>query len=144
MEKITSFSGEYAFLSNFFPTKIEYQGITYPSSEHMYMAMKTEDQAVRQEIASIETPGKAKRFGQTIQLRDNWNSMRIKMMYLCVEQKFLQNFDLRCRLIATKDAELIEGNNWGDTFWGVCDGVGENHLGIVLMNTRWAFYAMEL
>lgn len=34
------------------------------------------------------------------------------------------------------DAELIEGNTWGDRIWGVCDGVGENRLGKILMRVR--------
>lgn len=29
-----------------------------------------------------------------------------------------------------------EGNTWGDKFWGVCDGEGENHLGKLLMEVR--------
>ena len=40
------------------------------------------------------------------------------------------------RLINTGDAILIEGNTWGDTYWGVCDGVGENRLGKLLMEVR--------
>ena len=39
-------------------------------------------------------------------------------------------------LMLTGDAELIEGNNWGDTFWGVCNGRGENMLGKLLMEIR--------
>ena len=36
------------------------------------------------------------------------------------------------------DAELIEGNTWHDTFWGVDlkTGEGENHLGKILMALR--------
>ena len=36
----------------------------------------------------------------------------------------------------TDDVELIEGNEWSDTFWGVCRGQGENWLGKILMKTR--------
>lgn len=38
--------------------------------------------------------------------------------------------------LATGDAILIEGNTWGDRFWGVCEGFGQNHLGHVLMRVR--------
>jgi len=52
--------------------------------------------------------------------------------------KFLGNGDLRDQLLATGDAELVEGNTWGDTYWGVDSrsGKGENMLGKILMETR--------
>lgn len=52
--------------------------------------------------------------------------------------KFAQNSDLRYRLLRTGDAYLEETNNWGDKFWGVCDGEGENHLGKIIMKVRGA------
>jgi predicted NAD-dependent protein-ADP-ribosyltransferase YbiA (DUF1768 family) len=39
-------------------------------------------------------------------------------------------------LDATGDRKLVEGNYWHDTFWGVCNGVGENYLGEILMHVR--------
>ena len=44
-------------------------------------------------------------------------------------QKFLQHPHLIEMLLQTGDEELVEGNKWGDRFWGVCKGKGENHLG---------------
>ena len=44
--------------------------------------------------------------------------------------------ELRTKLADTEDEELIEGNTWNDTYWGVCRGVGENHLGKLLMEVR--------
>ena len=38
--------------------------------------------------------------------------------------------------IHTGEAELIEGNDWGDITWGVCNGIGENKLGKILMKLR--------
>lgn len=57
-------------------------------------------------------------------------------MYEVCRAKFLQNPDLADKLVATGDAELIEGNTWGDTVWGVCNGSGENRLGEILMRVR--------
>ena len=51
-------------------------------------------------------------------------------------KKFTPTNELGQRLIATGDAELIEGNTWGDTIWGVCDGKGDNMLGKILMERR--------
>lgn len=39
-------------------------------------------------------------------------------------------------LLDTGDQRLVEGNVWGDRYWGVCDGVGENWLGELLMQVR--------
>ena len=44
--------------------------------------------------------------------------------------------DLRKLLLATCTEELVEGNNWGDKFWVVCDGQGRNELGKILMKVR--------
>jgi len=52
-----------------------------------------------------------------------------------VRQKF-SNPQLAKQLLDTKDFELIEGNTWGDTFWGVCSGKGQNNLGKILMQIR--------
>jgi predicted NAD-dependent protein-ADP-ribosyltransferase YbiA (DUF1768 family) len=54
-------------------------------------------------------------------------------MYNLVKQKFTNNNKLKGQLLATGDAKIVEGNTWGDVFWGVCNGVGENHLGEILM-----------
>jgi ribA/ribD-fused uncharacterized protein len=87
------------------------------------------------EIRSALTPGKAKRLGRKVTLRANWELIKIDVMLDLVRQKF-QDPDLAWMLINTGDAELIEGNHWGDKFWGVCNGEGENHLGKILMQVR--------
>jgi hypothetical protein len=46
--------------------------------------------------------------------------------------------EMRKLLESTGDMPLVEGNMWGDKYWGVClkKGVGQNNLGIILMNER--------
>ncbi len=44
--------------------------------------------------------------------------------------------ELRDALLATGDAELVEGNTWSDVYWGVCGGRGRNQLGRTLMRIR--------
>jgi predicted NAD-dependent protein-ADP-ribosyltransferase YbiA (DUF1768 family) len=53
-----------------------------------------------------------------------------------VRQKFSKDPVLRQRLLDTGDQDLVEGNTWGDTFWGVCRGQGSNWLGRILMDVR--------
>lgn len=134
MEKIDRFFGKYRFLSNFWPCQILMEGIIYPSIENAYQAAKTLDRDLRTQFVDI-SPGEAKKLGRKLQLRKDWEKYKIPAMELFVFQKF-RNPKLKGFLLDTDNKELIEGNTWGDKFWGVCDGVGENHLGKILMKVR--------
>lgn len=136
MKEITSFKGEYRFLSNFWTCSVIYEGEKYPSSEHAYVAAKTLDKQLRKEIAACETAGKVKRLGRRLQIREDWEEIKIKAMYIIVKDKFTRSAILKTKLLSTFPATLIEGNTWGDTIWGVCNGVGENNLGKILMKVR--------
>jgi ribA/ribD-fused uncharacterized protein len=135
MSKIDSFSGKYRFLSNFYPAKVVLDGFFYKTTEHAYQAAKTLDEFKREQIRLAETAGEAKKLGQKVKLRHDWDEVKIEVMTDLVRQKF-QNEPLKNKLLETGDAELIEGNTWGDVFWGVCNGVGKNNLGKVLMRVR--------
>lgn len=131
---IVSFSGKHRFLSNFHPVEVELEGILYQSVEHAYQAAKTTRLKARAEIRS-GTAGEAKRLGRSVVMRPNWESVKLLVMKDLLRQKF-RHPELQARLLATGDDELIEGNTWGDSYWGVCNGVGENHLGKLLMMIR--------
>jgi len=132
---INLFKGPHQWLSNFWPCEVTLDGVTYPSVEHAYQAAKTEDLTVRTLIRNAHTAGAAKRLGKRVEIRPDWLEMRIQIMRDLVHQKF-QHPELREKLLATGEEELIEGNWWGDTFWGNCKGVGENRLGWILMSER--------
>lgn len=137
MGKITSFSGSFRFLSNFYHCKVIYEGIEYPSSEHAYVAAKTDNQLQKLAISEIPSASDVKRFGRQIKLKENWDSIKISIMKNIVEAKFDQNADLMKLLQETRPYELIEGNNWGDKFWGQSPlGTGRNELGKILMSVR--------
>jgi hypothetical protein len=135
-EIIDRFEGKYRFLSNFYPCKIIYQGIEYPSVEHAYQASKTLDISSRQKIAEKKTPTEAKRMGRKVKLRNDWEQIKLDLMEELIKQKFSNHQDLRDKLLRTNQSELIEGNTWGDNFWGIYKGRGENHLGKILMKVR--------
>lgn len=149
---IDSFTDKYAFLSNFYPSVININGLAYPTVEHAFQAAKTDDPAMRERIRLCRTPGEAKKLGRSgdVVLRAGWDNMRIDIMRYLLDAKF-QKPTLRQKLIDTYPAELIEGNTWGDTYWGmIWKGnilVGENHLGKLLEALRFeimqteAFYA---
>lgn len=133
---IDNFEGRYRFLSNFFVRELFYDGILYPSSEHAYQAAKSLDFDVRQRIARCSTPGTAKKAGKQVKLRPNFDTLKGDIMFEIVLKKFAANSDLREKLVKTSGYSLVEGNTWDDTYWGVCNGVGQNQLGIILMRVR--------
>lgn len=133
--RIEKFSGSFRFLSNFYPAPVSMRGEIYPTTEHAFQAAKTLDPAERKTIRSASTPGQAKRLGRTVALRSDWEEIKLDVMAACLRAKFSRE-PLRSRLLATDKATLVEGNEWNDTFWGVCRGVGENHLGRLLMEVR--------
>jgi ribA/ribD-fused uncharacterized protein len=139
---IDEFRGEYDFLSNFYPCKVfmlndlTKQLWTVPTAEHAFQMSKTKDLKEQKIIMACKTAGEAKKAGRKVTLRDDWESIKLKVMYEVVYSKFSMDDNLKSRLLATGDAKLIEGNNWGDFYWGVCRGVGENHLGKILMRVR--------
>jgi len=129
---IGPFKNEYEFLSNFYPSIIFYDGFIYPTVEHAFQASKTMDYDLRLKICLAETPGKAKKIGRIVKLRSYWHEIKIIIMKDLVIKKF-DIPELRMKLIETKDEELVEKNWWND---GVCNGVGENNLGKILMEVR--------
>lgn len=150
MKPIDSFRGEYGFLSNFSPAQVVYEGMEYRSVEHAFQAAKTTDQVARNRIQRVFSATEAKREGRRLKLRPGWNEMRLSVMEGLLRQKFSQ-VRFRDQLALTYPATLIEGNSWGDEFWGMTpitrttpwDGdtkvpcwQGENHLGRILMSIR--------
>lgn len=135
-DKENESGGTHAFLSNFYPCNVTYEGLTYPTSEHAYQAAKTLNMNARKVFTlSSMTAAMSKHLGQAVVLRPNWDTVKLAVMSDILTAKF-SDPTLRKLLIDTGDAELIEGNTWGDTFWGVCDGKGNNFLGKALMDLR--------
>ena len=133
---INSFSGEYEFLSNFYPSKIQPDGpMSYPTVEHYFQGCKAEAIDDFYPIFAAKTPGEAKRLGKRVRLRKDWEMVKDDVMLNGLRAKFAIP-ELREKLLATGDEELVEGNTWGDTYWGVCNGVGQNKLGKLLMQVR--------
>lgn len=134
---VSKFKGEGKWLSNFEPSPVHYDDVEYPTVEHAYQAAKTLDPAERAAILACKTPGDARRLGQKVTFRPNWELMKISVMYILVLEKFVRHEHLRQKLLDTGDHHLIEDSTgWNDRFWGVSDGYGRNHLGRILMDVR--------
>jgi ribA/ribD-fused uncharacterized protein len=151
MSYINSFRGRFVFLSNFYPCRIEHKGITYPSVEHYYVALKVTGMQFidgvyytgadfRELIARVIDAGDVKKLGRRVKVRSDWEEKKLEFMEWGVREKF-KDPNLSEMLLDTGDLELIEGNNWHDVYYGKCychkcNGSGENYLGKILMKIR--------
>ncbi len=139
---INAFSGTYSFLSNYYECPVTVDGITFRNSEAAFQAQKAAEPALRREFADL-SPDAAKSRGRAVNLRSDWEKIKVKEMYRVCRAKFEQNPALCEKLIETGHEELIEGNDWGDVFWGMGDGTGENYLGRILMQIRNEFRGFD-
>ena len=147
-----TFKGPFRFLSNFYPSRIQIEGnttryltaqeffgsrtITFATVENGYQGGKSADPDEQDRILRAPSPGQAKRLGRRVRMRPDFEQKKFALMEDLVDAKFSQNVDLRAALLGTGNRPLVEGAPWGDRIWGVCNGVGENHLGKTLMRVR--------
>jgi ribA/ribD-fused uncharacterized protein len=140
LKTINGFLGEYRFLSNFWPCYVMYEEMVFPTAEHAYQAAKVADHEVKIKIKNCPTPAEAKDFFETHKISPDpgWTiEKKLVIMEELLVIKFCGKEPLLTRaLLDTGDADLVEGNTWNDTFWGVCNGSGENHLGRLLIKVR--------
>jgi hypothetical protein len=148
----------YGEFSNFYVRPIIVGGKEWPTSEHFFQAMKSNDPDVQEHVRAIKTPGEAKRYGHTIQLYPEWersvevapqlagplrdehglvvDKFKDYFMFQALTAKFTQHVDLGQLLLTTGDARLVEHTD-RDSYWG--DGFdlkGQNKLGRMLMLVR--------
>lgn len=132
---IDKFDGEFSFLSNFYESPVKYRGHIFGSAEAAFQAQKCQDTSLIKSFCGL-SPSESKRKGRHVTLRKDWEEVKDGIMYDIVFSKFSQNETLKYKLLSTGSEELVEGNWWKDTYWGVCNGVGENKLGHILMEVR--------
>ncbi len=132
---IDDFTGKHAFLSNFYPSLIVFDKKLYKTVEHAYQAFKAVRPIDHEMIRCADSPTIAKKLGRTIQVREEFEIFKLSIMEDLLREKF-KNWFMRERLYSTGEEEIVEGNTWGDTFWGKVNHVGLNHLGRLLMKIR--------
>lgn len=135
MTAIDSFSGQYRFLSNFFPSPIIIKGNEYATVEHAYQAAKLPNPEHQEAVRLAPTPAQAKKLGRSCLKRPGWDEMKDGVMLDLLRLKF-KTATLAALLLMTGNAQLVEGNTWHDHYWGVCNGRGKNRLGELLMQVR--------
>lgn len=131
---IDDFAGDYGWLSNFYPSPVEFEGALYITVENAFQAAKTRDLRARGLLRDCG-PDEAKMRGLHVPLRSDWEDVRHAIMDGLLREKFAIPA-LRRRLLATGRRPLVNRNVFGDDYWGVCRGQGRNMLGEALMRIR--------
>ena len=147
---VPKFEGEYAFLSNFYVADFTWRNNVFASGEHAFQAAKAYHIADSyigdmagyfDSVVNAPTPAKAKYAGRSVKIDvKSWDAQKVAYMREIVHAKFADVPGLAGKLINTGAMMLVEGNDWGDSFWGRCkvDGkmIGFNTLGTILMEER--------
>lgn len=134
---VKRFINDYWFLSNFYPIDFKSDGLWYPSVEHFYQSHKIADADFANQVREAKSPSEAKSLARVLPIRQDWEDVKLTVMEIGLRLKFGHPY-LAGKLKETGGEDLVEGNTWGDTFWGVDlqTGEGENHLGRLLMQIR--------
>lgn len=134
-DKVTKFRGDYGFLSMLYECKIPWLDLDFDCLETALIASMTFDRDIQELLATMEVL-QAKKLAKVLDVRDDWDDIKIDVARRLSEVKFTNNRNMYSRLMATGNMELIEGNDFYETFWGVCDGEGCNEYGKILMQVR--------
>lgn len=136
-QPITEFTGEYAFLSNFYECEFRHFGDYWKTVEHCFQAAKMENSVDYFKIRDADTPARAKKYGREGTMRKDWEDTKVNVMRDILRSKFAVR-EMGIKLLATGDSYLIEGNRWKDFYWGVdlATKEGKNMLGLLLMEVR--------
>jgi ribA/ribD-fused uncharacterized protein len=135
--RICGFFGEYRYLSNFHESYVFFHKIQFKSVEHAYQAAKSLDPKEWERFSKLETAREAKKEGRKVQIRPDWEQVKLDLMFQFVFQKFNLSDFLCNQLTETGNKYLEETNHWNDTFWGVdIKNGGKNYLGKILMKVR--------
>lgn len=145
MEKTTGFRGDLYFLSNMYPCTVVVNNIRFSSSEAAFQSFKFADKTRRIQFGMMNGY-QSKKFWRLNAglIRPDWNEIRVDVMKGVLRRKFAQNPLLADKLITTSNIFLVEYNTWGDTFYGVCNGVGKNMLGRLLKEVKYEILGKPL
>ena len=131
-------SDAFGFLSNLYPCQVELDGLRFPSSEHAYQYAKFKRKDLANWVLSCPVTRYVAVIGHNLfyyDIVEGWNDIKIQRMKDVLYAKFMQNIDLKNKLLATGDTKIVEFG--GDKYWGVDkNGKGNNNLGKLLMYLR--------
>ncbi len=147
------------YLSNWYLSDFEIDGIKYSSMEQYMMYQKAvlfHDHESAQQILETSNVGKIKALGRSVKDYDDlvWNGLRQIIVYHGLLEKFRQNDELKKKLLATQKDILaecaVQDKIWGiglsmkdDRRFDMEKWQGQNLLGFSLMYVR-SVLAQEL
>jgi len=132
----------YGAFSNLFRRPFEFEGITFPTSEHAYQAGKARKPEVRDWLLAAPSPALVAMAAHGLyswDIREDWAKIKFERMKRVLTAKFTQHDDLRELLLSTGQARLVESatvDNAVNRLWGEVNGKGQNKLGELLMEVR--------
>lgn len=151
------FVSDYAFLDLTFRSAFYYDNDSYLSAAAAFEAAKILNRRDRVSFWGWNCkPWLARKLGKGIPrywIRPDWDAVQFDVMTEIQRSKFSWP-DLRGKLVATGDAQLVYGNNFHDNLWGICmcqslptsklkyginlrcSGSGDNRLARILMQVR--------
>lgn len=140
------------YLSNWYLSDFEVNGIKYSSMEQYMMYQKAvlfHDSEIAEQILEISDVGKIKALGRMVRNYNDtvWNGMRQILIYEGLLEKFRQNNTLKDRLLATGQDILaecaVQDKIWGiglsmkdEKRFNMDEWQGQNLLGFGLMRVR--------
>ncbi len=129
---------ENGWLANFSAHPFELDGVEWKTVEHYFQAQKFPKSNLFEKIRNSEKPADAKQIAKAnkLQRRQDWNSIKILVMYKGIKAKFCNHKNLKQLLVNTNSSLLVEDSE-ADYFWGVGkNGDGKNVMGNLLMILR--------
>lgn len=142
MIKFYRATGQYGFMSNLYRCEIAIDGKVFRSSEDAYQYGKPKDVAVAEWLISAPKPHLCAIAAHALlywDIRPDWKTLKLGRMRAVLKAKFDQNIELKGKLMATGETEIIEDSKT-DAFWGIGKkGTGKNMLGKMLMDLRTAY-----
>jgi ribA/ribD-fused uncharacterized protein len=132
----------YGVFSNLYCRPIEFEGGCYPTAEHAYQAGKARKKEVKEWLMAAPTPALLAMAAHGLYYWDispGWSTNKFVRMKAVLNAKFQQHLDLRKILFDTGEARLVESatvDSAVNRLWGEVNGVGQNMLGVLLMEVR--------
>ncbi|GAA3115524.1 NADAR family protein [Nonomuraea salmonea] len=122
-------------LRNEFPASIKVADAVYPTVEHAYWALSTDDEAARERIRTAPNAREAHDIAVAAERRPHWPDVRLLVMADLLRAKFAQHPDLAEILLATGDGRIHYAHATSE-FWDITDAAGRNWLGRLLELVR--------
>ncbi|CDW73079.1 fha domain containing protein [Stylonychia lemnae] len=139
LEKIEGFTGYFEFMRPDFPSPVYYEGETYSTAAHAYNAAKLIDPNMRRRIQKAPTLQEMYNVARTIEEPEGWTHKKLKVMERIMRDKFRRSRDMRERLAATQNREIINflpDKSEENLYWGMVGKQGQNQLGKILERVR--------